>query len=143
MGLTLHSNKKEIKTLTLNYDTWLWEKELNEKRILKYYREGKGKLEYEFCYRNNLNSMFYARARLNALGLEEARGRGKAYYNRICKLCGQEEEDLIHFMLKCPFLEKRRDCSVCPRRVIPPCQIICPLLNITSIFLRKRMMDQW
>ena len=112
--------KKEIKTLTLNYDTWLWEKELNEKRILKYYREGKGKLEYEFCYRNNLDSMFYARARLNALGLEEAKGRGKAYYNRTCKLCGQEEEDLIHFLLKCPSLEKRRDYNIIDKSIAEP-----------------------
>ena len=112
--------KREIKTLTTNHDTWLWEKELNEKKILKFYREGKGKLEYEFCYRNNLNSMYYARARLNSLGLEEAKGRGKAYYNKICKLCGQEEEDLIHFMLKCPFLEKKRDYSIIDKSVAEP-----------------------
>merc|ERR1711891_102795 len=27
----------------------------------------------------------------NSLSLEEARGRGKAYYDNICRLCGQEE----------------------------------------------------
>ena len=112
--------KREIKTLTINYDTLLWEKELKDRKILKYYKEGKGKLKYEFCYRNNVNSMFYARARLNSLGLEEARGRGKAHYNRICKLCGLEEEDLIHFMLKCPFLEKRRNYNIIDRSIIEP-----------------------
>ena len=93
---------------------------MKDRKILKYYKEGKGKLEYEFCYRNNVNSMFYARARLNSLSLEEARGRGKAHYNRICKLCGQEEEDLIHFMLKCPFLEKRRDYNIIDRSIAEP-----------------------
>ena len=112
--------KGEIKTLTRNYDTLLWEKELRDRKILKYYKEGKGKLGYEFCYRNNVNSMFYARARLNSLSLEEARGRGKAYYNKICKLCGQEEEDLIHFMLKCPYLEKRRDYDIIDKSVVEP-----------------------
>merc|ERR1711895_347532 len=112
--------KGEIKTLTRNYDTQLWEKELRDRKILKYYKEGKGKLGYEFCYRNNVNSMFYARARLNALSLEEARGRGKAYYDKICKLCEQEEEDLLHFMIKCPYLEKRRDYEIIDESVVEP-----------------------
>ena len=64
--------------------------------------------------------MFYARARLNSLGLEEAKGRGKVYYNKICKLCGQGEEDLIHFMLKCPFLEKKRDYNIIDRSIVEP-----------------------
>ena len=64
--------------------------------------------------------MYFARARLNSLGLEEAKGRGKAYYNKTCKLCGQEEEDLIHFMLKCPFLEKKRDYNIIDRGIVEP-----------------------
>ena len=112
--------KGEIKTLTRNYDTQLWEKELRDRKILKYYKEGKGKLGYEFCYRNNVNSMFYARARLNALSLEEAKGRGKAYYDKTCKLCEQEEEDLLHFMIECPYLEKRRDYEIIDMNVVEP-----------------------
>ena len=81
---------------------------------------GKGKLQYEFCYRNNLNSMFYARARLNALGLEEAKGRGNKFYNKTCKLCSQEEEDLMHFLLKCPSLEKGRDYSIIDKNIVEP-----------------------
>merc|ERR1711888_572160 len=55
--------KSEIKTLTRNFDTMQWEKELKEKKILKFYRERKEKMKYEHCYRNNINSMFIARAR--------------------------------------------------------------------------------
>ena len=112
--------KGEIKTITRNYDTQLWEKELRDRKILKYYKEGKGKLGYEFCYRNNINSMFFARVRLNSLSLEEARGRGKAFYDKICKLCGQEEEDLLHFMIKCPYLEKRRNFEIIDESVVEP-----------------------
>ena len=112
--------KGEIKTITRNYDTQLWEKELRDRKILKYYKEGKGKLGYEFCYRNNVDSMFYARARLNALSLEEARGRGKVFYDKTCKLCGQEEEDLLHFMIKCPYLEKRRNFEIIDESVVEP-----------------------
>ena len=124
LGITWDSlytlTKKEIKTLTQNYDTWQWEKEMSEKKILKYYREGKGKLQYEFCYRNNLNSMFYARARLNALGLEEAKSRGKKFYNKTCKLCNQGEEDLMHFLLVCPSLEKGRDYNIINKSIEEP-----------------------
>ena len=52
--------------------------------------------------------MFLARARLNSLGLEEAKGRGLLGYNKKCKLCGLEEEDLLHFTMICPILEKTR-----------------------------------
>ena len=52
--------------------------------------------------------MFLARARLNSLGLEEAKGRGLPGYNKKCKLCGLEEEDILHFTMICPILEKTR-----------------------------------
>merc|ERR1712002_986132 len=78
--------KSEIKTLTRNHDNQQWERELKEKKILKYYREGKRKMGYEHCYRNNINSQFLAMARLNALGLEEVKGRGNNH-NTTCRLC--------------------------------------------------------
>ena len=112
--------KSEIKTITRNYDTLLWEKDLNEKKILKYYKEGKGKMKYEFCYRNNINSMFLARARLNSLRLEEALGRGNAFYNKTCKLCKQEEEDLLHFVIECPCLERKRNYEIIDEEITEP-----------------------
>ena len=83
--------KEDIKCMMRIYDTQAWRDHLEKKSTLKYYKEGKIKMGYEFCYRNNINSMFYARARLNSLKLEEAKGRGKPYYNKICKICGLEE----------------------------------------------------
>merc|ERR1712082_289410 len=79
------------------------------KSTLEYYREGKTKIGYESCYRNNTNSLFLARARINSLKLEEAKGRGNKFHNKICKLCGLEEENLAHFIITCPKLEHKRD----------------------------------
>merc|ERR1712002_1089238 len=112
--------KSEIKTLTRHHDTQQWEKELKEKKILKYYKEGKGKMRYEHCYRNNINSMFFARARLNALGLEEAKRRGNIFHNTICKLCKNEDEDLLHFVIECPKLENERNYEIIDRDITEP-----------------------
>ena len=112
--------KKEIKTLTRNNDTRQWEKELKERKIIKFYKEGKDKLKYEYCYRNNINSSFLARARLNALRLEEAKARGNKYYDSICKLCRQEEEDLQHFLIECPKLERIRNYEILDERILEP-----------------------
>jgi len=112
--------KSEIKTLTRHHDTQQWEKELKEKKILKYYKEGKGKMRYEHCYRNNINSMFLARARLNALGLEEAKRRGNIFHNTICKMCKNEDEDLLHFVIECPKLENKRNYEIIDRDITEP-----------------------
>ena len=101
--------KEDINKMMLDHDTKIWKKTLEEKSTLKYYKEGKISMGYENCYRNNAESMLYAQARLNALKLEEAIGRGKQNYNQTCKMCGLEDEDLLHFMMKCPKLEKRRN----------------------------------
>merc|ERR1711888_379681 len=63
---------------------------------------------------------FFARARLNSLRLEEAMGRGKIFYNKTCKLCKQEEEDLLHFMIECPCLEGKRNYEIIDERILEP-----------------------
>ena len=98
-------SKKELKKRIRIYDTGKWNMSLESKSTLKYYAEGKTEIGYEFCYRNNLNSTFLARARTNSLRLEEAKGRGNPYYDRTCKLCKEGEEDLVHFLIECKALE--------------------------------------
>ena len=61
--------KEDINKMMKNYDTKLWNKTLEEKSTLKYYKEGKTSMGYENCYRNNAGSMLYAQARINALKL--------------------------------------------------------------------------
>ena len=113
-------SKGDIKEMIRKYDTQAWRDNLEDKSTLKYYREGKTKMGYEFCYRNNANSMFYARARINSLKLEEAIGRGKAFYNKTCKLCKQGEEDLLHFIVECPALERKRNYDILDNRIQEP-----------------------
>ena len=64
--------------------------------------------------------MFYARARINALKLEEHKGRGIEGYDRTCKLCGEEVEDLVHFVSKCKKLETVRDYEILDKNINNP-----------------------
>ena len=120
--------KAEIKRMIRNYDNECWEDSLNSKSTLKFYREGKNKIGYDLCYRNNINSMFLARARMNSLKLEEAIGRGKKNHNKCCKLCHQEEEDLVHFIVKCPKLEKIRNYELMDKEIQDPGKRMIELL---------------
>ena len=95
---------------------------------MKFYAEGKAKIGYEFCYRNDANSTYYARARINSLGLEEAKGRGNRHYDRTCKLCGEEDDDLTHFAIKCRALEGKRDYNLVDRRIEDPVQRLIKVL---------------
>merc|ERR1712033_97935 len=71
---------ENINKMMVEYDTKKWIKELEERSTLRYYRKGKESMGYENCYRNNAESMLYAQARINALKLEEAIGRGQRFY---------------------------------------------------------------
>ena len=109
--------KEELKRRIKLYDTRIWEDNLANKTTLKYYAEGKTRIGYEHCYRNNANSMFLARARTNSLKLEEAIGRGNDFYNTTCKLCNQEEENLVHFLVDCHVLEGVRRYNLLDRNI--------------------------
>ena len=82
---------------------------MNKKPTLRFYKLGKQKIGYDNCYRNNGHSAFLAKARTNSLQLEEHRGRGNQNYDTTCKLCGEEDEDIVHFLVKCKKLEGERD----------------------------------
>ena len=102
-------DRTSLKKMIRAYDTEKWKDGLRKKTSLRFYGLEKGEIRYELCYRNNNNSKFYARARMNTLKLEEHKGRGQKEYNKICKLCKEEEEDLVHFISKCKKLESKRN----------------------------------
>ena len=52
----------------------------------------KKSIGYEFCYRNNYNSKLYARARINALQLEEHKGRGKKAMMQHANYVGRKKK---------------------------------------------------
>ena len=118
----------ELKNRIKMYDTKIWEENLTKKSTLKYYAEGKTRIGYEFCYRNNAYSTYYARARTNFLKLEEAIGRGNRHYNKECKLCRQGDEDLVHFVIECKALEGKRDYNLIDRREEDPKQRLIKVL---------------
>ena len=82
---------------------------MQEKETLKWYKRGKKKIGYDNCYRNTQSSKLLARARTNTLQVEEYVHRRDRNHNRICKLCRLEDEDLKHFMLRCPKLRSKRN----------------------------------
>ena len=59
-----------LKSLIKQYDTAKWEEGMSKKISLRFYIKEKMEIKYELCYRNNRNSMFYARARTNTIKLE-------------------------------------------------------------------------
>ena len=61
------------------------------------------------CYRNTINSTYLAKAGTNSLQLEVHLGRGVENYDKTCKLCKTEDEDLKHFQIRCPELQIKRD----------------------------------
>ena len=64
--------------------------------------------------------MFYVRARTNSIKLEEHKGRGIVDYDRTCKLCYEETEDLVHFVTKCKKLEEIRNYELLDRLITDP-----------------------
>ena len=81
------------------------------KPTLKWYREGKLHIGYDKCYSNSKDSECLAKARINALQLEEHLGRGKVNADITCKLCKQKDGDLEYFLVECPELEGKREGS--------------------------------
>ena len=102
-------DRKKLKMQIKEWDTQQWMEEMLNKPTLQWYSEAKLYIGYDNCYRNNRNSEYLAKARTNSLQLEEQLGRGRRYYDITCKLCGHEEGNLKHFMVKCPRLQSKRD----------------------------------
>ena len=71
--------------------------------------------------------------------------KGKKNYDTTCKLCGEEEEDIIHFTVKCKPLEKKRNKLVVNKEIIDPEERMKDFLfrnkNYTEI--RKVIRDLW
>ena len=87
---------------------------------LRFYIQEKKKIKYELCYRNNRNSLFLARARTNTIKLEDHKGRGLVGYDKTCKLCKEDKEDLVHFIINCRGLEEARNYNLLDRNIKNP-----------------------
>ena len=138
-------DRPTLKRLVKAYDTEKWKDGLRKKSSLRFYVLEKKEIHYDLCYRNNNNSKFYARARINALKLEEHKGRGIEGYNKICKLCEEEEEDLVHFVSKCKKLETIRDYNLLDKNTSDPEERMRKLLyrDERSWEVGKMIKDLW
>ena len=124
--------RKELKARVREYDTEKWKQGLLGKKTQVNYLLGKKKMGYDMCYRNTYDSTFFAKASLNALKLEDQIGRGKNNYDKTCKLCGREKEDMVHFVINCPALEADRDHDLMDSRKANSQEILVDLLFGTS-----------
>merc|ERR1712055_186577 len=138
-------NQSSLKRLVKEYDTVEWYNEMREKQSLRFYIKEKNEVKYELCYRNSLSSAFYARARINSLKLEEQIGRGKVNYDKKCKLCEKEEEDIVHFTIKCEKLEGKRNYELINKELIDPEERMRALLfrNENNQEVGRMIKDLW
>ena len=123
----------------------IWERGLQGKKVMGYYAKEKRVIGYEYCYKNNYNSKIYARARLNALQLEEHKGRRKQGYDTGCKLCLEEKEDMTHFLVKCNKLESKREDNIIDKNIKDPEERMRTLLfrNKDYLLVGKMLRNLW
>ena len=112
----LDMDRNTLKKCINKYDTDLWEQSIRDSKVLKFYALEKRVIGYEYCYKNSFNSKLYARARVNALQMEEHKGGGKPQYDTTCKLCNEETEDLVHFIVNFKKLEVKRDYNILDKK---------------------------
>ena len=106
----IEMSKEALKERTKKWDTKLWEEEIGNKSSRKIYREWKKEIIEEKVYDNRLFSVILYNARTNCLPLADRKRFVRE--STECKLCGETEEDLVHFILYCPaFREERINCS--------------------------------
>ena len=98
---------KEIKRKIRNEDTRQWQEEMENKVTLSIYKKWKKEIKEEQVYDNRPSSVIWYRARSNCLNLEN-RNRHQGG-NTTCKLCNLDEENIIHFVLHCPYLQEIRN----------------------------------
>ena len=127
------------------YDSECWRRELEGKSSAKYYVAEKKEIKYETCYTNDYSSKIFARARMNALQLEKQKGKRYKNYDTTCKLCGEGEEDIIHFTIKCKVLEGKRNDKVINKNIIDPEERMKDFLfrNKEYAEVRKVIRDIW
>ena len=110
-------DKTTLKSMIRSYDTNKWEEGMTRKVSLRFYIQEKRKIKYELCYRNNRNSLFLARARTNTIKLEDHKGRGLIGYDKTCKICKEDKEDIVHFIIDCKKLEDSRNYNLIDKNI--------------------------
>ena len=103
----IRMDRSEIKIKVRNYDNKVWYDNLNLLTDREVYRRFKRSVGHSYGYDNRLESDLLFRARSNTLDLNDFRRHNGG--ETKCDLCGADREDLIHFILLCPSLDRFRD----------------------------------
>ena len=104
-------SKTQLKNILDKWDTRKWRDELESKSSMRIYRHWKENIKEENeIYDNTPASVIFFRARANCLQINDR----KRFTNEsmICPLCGEGEENLIHFLLQCPETSEGRTSQV-------------------------------
>ena len=103
--------RMELKKKVRKWDNDMWEKELETKTSIPIYRKYKKEIREERIYDNRPESRLLFQARSNTLNLNNRKRFKKEAIkeDEKCKLCGNEQENLIHFMIDCKIMETVRD----------------------------------
>merc|ERR1712008_316581 len=103
--------RKEIKKKVRKWDNDMWKKELESKTSLTIYRNFKKEMREEKNYDNRPESRLIFQARSNTLNLNDRKRFKKesTKEDKECKLCGNEEENMIHFIIECKEMETVRN----------------------------------
>ena len=107
-------SKEQLKERVLKIDTMEWKRSMDEKSTLYIYRRYKEGVKEENIYRNDGPSVSLYRARDNVMGLNDFNRHQREEIRRetLCGICGEEVEDLCHFVLRCKGLEERDEAMV-------------------------------
>ena len=99
--------RSEIEKSLLEWDTMKWKEGMAQKSSLEIYRQNKEKVgQVDYMYDNRPNSIIFFQARTNSLPLHN---RVKFLReDSICPVCGNENENLEHFILFCAGYREER-----------------------------------
>ena len=106
----LEMSKPKMKEKVREWDSRKWKKDLEEKETACIYRRFKKDVCEEKCYDNRDASKLLFKARADNLTLNSKKWNGRA--DTKCDLCGDEREDLVHFLIDCNKLENKRDSRI-------------------------------
>ena len=99
LGEIMHKKKEEIDIKIKRWDTAKWRAEMEKKERLSIYRMWKKEIKEEEVYDNRYSSVILFKARTDTLPLNYKNRHSGG--NIGCLLCGEEREDLEHFLLDC------------------------------------------